>query len=170
MSILIIALVIVFVPILWIIFLPVNIRVDTTRGLYKISQPATISLSFHPHESRTVSFRVLGWPLDIRLKEKAKEGGNKRPRQSRSARMKSVNAWTHFFKGVIKSVGCRRFICRIDFDDVVLNAHLFPIAYLASRGPVVLDINFRKEYHLDVWIQVRVYRMLWTFICFSLTK
>lgn len=170
MSIFIIAFAILVVPVLWIIFLPVNIRVNTTRGLYNISQPGTISVSFRPQESPTVNFRVLGWPIDIRFNKKTNEPDKKGRKQIRSKRMKSFSAWRHLFSGVIKSFRCRRFICRVDFDDVVLNAQVFPIAYLASRGPVVLDINFGKRYHLDLWIQLRVYRMLWTFVRFSLTK
>jgi hypothetical protein len=170
MVILIIASVVVFLPVLWIIFLPVNIRLDTRQGLYKITQPATVSVSFHPSESPVIRIRVLGWPIEIRPKEGTIEADERQRKQRRSSRMKSFNAWRHLFSGIVRSFSCRRFICRVDFDDVVLNAQLLPIAYFSSRGPVVLDINFRKEYHLDVWIQVRVYRVLWSFIRFSLTK
>jgi hypothetical protein len=169
----IIVVIVLFVAILatlWIIFVPVNIRVDTKQDLYEVSQPGTLSVSFHPHESSAVRIRVLGYALDPRSRQKRKGVDKKLPKPNSSRRMRSFSAWKHLFRGVIKSFRCRRFNCRVDFEDVVLNAQLSPIAYYASRGSVMLDINFRKEYHLDVWIQVRVYRMLWTFVRFSLTK
>lgn len=168
MSILIVALVIVFLPVLWIICFPVNISVDTRRGLYRISQPATINVSFHPNESPAFRLRILGWPVDMRYREKVKQPDRKK--QRRSSRMKSPRAWMRLLSGVVNSFRCRRFICRVDFDDVVLNAQLFAIAYFSSSGPVVVDVNFRKQYELDVWIQLRIYRVLWSFMRFFVTK
>jgi hypothetical protein len=161
---------IVLVPVLWVIFVPVNIKVNSANGTYEIKQTGTVTMSLHPGETPLIRMRVLGFLVDCQRKEKAGIRGKSRPAKAHRENLKSPDAWLSLFKGMVNSFRCRRFVCNIDFDDVVLNAQLFPVGYFMSRGLVVFNVNFERKYLLDIWLQARVHRMLWAFIRFNLTK
>ncbi|HEY0744659.1 MAG TPA: hypothetical protein VGD40_24495 [Chryseosolibacter sp.] len=162
---------IVLFPLLWILFMPVNIQVNTQSHLYTIQQTGTVKWSFHPGESPSMKLRILGFPVEINRQAAARKDAREKKRATKSKKMrKSMDAWLNFFSRLVSSFRCKRFVCNIDFDDVVLNAQLFPVGPLLSRGPVVLNVNFERNYLLDIWIQARLHRMLWAFIRFYLTK
>ncbi|MFZ6014575.1 MAG: hypothetical protein ACOYXT_29820 [Bacteroidota bacterium] len=165
-----IILLVMIIPVLWIVFVPVNLKVNTARDLYEVRQTGTVAISLHPEIIPFVRMRILGFSIDMKGVGKQKKPGKKIDKKQRRKKVKSLGAWINLIKGVAKSFHCKRFICDIDFDDVVLNAQLFPIGYFASRGPVMLNINFERKNRLDIWIQARMHRMLWTFIKFYLTK
>jgi hypothetical protein len=164
--------VVLITPMLWMAFIPLNIRINTSSGLYEISQTGSVTMSLHPGETPFFKLNVLGFRIETLRKKptKLKASEEKRTRAKAKCKAKSLNAWLLLFNGIRRSFYCRRFVCSIDFDDAVLNAQLLPVGYFLSRGPVILNVNFEKKYLLDVWIQVRIYRMLWGFIRFYLTK
>lgn len=158
----------IIVLISWIIFMPVNIKINTTLDLYQVSQAGTVVISFHPHEAQPVAARIFGVKVNLR-KEKS-PGDEKIERKASKKMRKSPEAWSALFNGLLKSFQCRRFACSLDLGDVVLNAQLLPVLYALSRGPVRLRTNFTGEYFLDVFIQARINRMLWPVVRFFLTK
>ena len=139
---------VVVMPLLWVIFIPVNIKVDTARGLYEIKQAGTVTVSLHPGVAPLVRIRILGFRIDTHGKETAKRAGREKVKTRWPKRVKRSGTWIYLVKGIVKSFHFKRFICSIDFNDVVLNAQLFPIGYFASRGPVMFNINFEKKYLL----------------------
>lgn len=152
----------------WIIFMPVNIRINTASHRFQVSQAGTWGISFHPNADRPVVARVFGIKIDFR---KAKPAGNgKTARKVGKKIRKSPEAWLFLFRGLLKSFHCKRFVCSLDLDDVVLNAQLVPVLYFLSHGPVHLSTNFRKEYFLDVFIQVRISQIFWPLLSFFLIK
>jgi len=163
---------VILLVIMWMIFVPVNIRVNSAAGLYEIRQPGTIRTSWHPGEIPSVRMQVFGFSIDMQRREGEPHRRSVR-RQSGTPgerKRKSFASWLDFLHRLSRSFQCRRFVCNVDFDDVVLNAQLLPVGYLISRGPVVVHVNFEKKYLLDVWIQARVHRILWAFMRFHLTK
>lgn len=129
-------------------------------------------MSLHPDEIPFFRLRVLGFMVDTGKKLKARDKiPEKKTRSARQGRAgKSVSAWTDLFTRIMRSFRCKRFVCNVDTDDVVLNAQLFPVGYFISRGPAVINVNFERKYLLDIWIRVYVHRMLWAFIRFYLNK
>jgi hypothetical protein len=154
--------------ILWIVFMPVYIKVNTDEDLYTISQVGTVSFSYYPNEMGLIKFRVFGFAINLTGRPIPKEA--RLPVRKRKKHFaKSVDSWVYLLNGIVRSLYLKRLRCSIDFDDVILNAQLVPVLFFVSRGPLNLNINFRKEYCLDLLIQVRISRMLWTIIRF-LTK
>lgn len=159
----------ILVPIFWMVLTPINIRIDTKRDIYRISQPGTIMLVFNPGDAQPAKLRLFGFWMDLRSKVRP-NGPVKRPVAPSRRRTKSLAAWARLIRGMFNCIRCRRFILRVDLNDVMWNAQLFPLTYLATGGPLVLDINFRREYQLEVWLHVRLYRMFVPILRFFLTK
>jgi hypothetical protein len=155
---------------LWIVFVPIEIKVDTDCELYEIGQRGTIKMSFHPGQQQLVSIKILGFPIDISAKEAPGTDVRQSKKRRRPAIRKSLESWTYLITGVVKSFRCRRFTCNVDLDDVVLGAQLFPLASLVSKRPFYFNVNFEKKYYLETWVQVYPHRILWTLIRFFLTK
>lgn len=167
MMILVLLLVALIVLVSWVIFMPVNIVINTTLGLYQLSQAGTVVVSFHPNKGQPVVARIFGVKIDLRKGKPAAH--EKAVRKVRKKNSKPPEAWLLLFRGIMKSFCCKRFVCSLDLDDVVLNAQLFPVLHLLSHGPVRLSTNFRKECFLDAYIQARINRMLWPLLRFFLT-
>ncbi|HEY0770337.1 MAG TPA: hypothetical protein VGD31_08370, partial [Sphingobacteriaceae bacterium] len=109
-----------------------------------------------------MTLRILGFPVNTTNKPVLNDAHQKRhSKKSERKIRKSLNAWLDLFSGMISSFRCRRFVCKVDFDDVVLNAQLLPVGHLLSRGPILINVNFEKKYLLDIWLQARLHRMLW---------
>jgi hypothetical protein len=170
MIIAVIILSLIFIPVIWIVFVPVDLKINTTSGVYKVSQFGTVTMSLHPDERPVLRIRVFGFAIKTPSAAKEKPLQKKIAKKEKTKQIKSLKAWIELMNGVMKSFRCRRFICKIDFDDVVLNAQLFPVGYFINRGPVMVNVNFEKEYLLDIWIQARIHRIVWSFIRFYFTK
>jgi hypothetical protein len=168
--ILLIILTLILAIVFWIAFAPLNVVVNTAQNRYHVSQAGTVTISWHPNERRYFKIRVFGLNLNPHPKQRATLSSAKPTKKVKPQAKKSLNAWIFLFKGILKSFDVRRFEGTIDFDDVVLNAQLYPVFYFANGGATRLSTNFRGEYYLDIFIQGRIYRMLWTVIRFYLTK
>ena len=152
----------------WLIFMPVNIKVDTDRNLYEVSQAGTLTVVLLPGETPVARIRILGLPI-------GPIGGEARKKEPSSRKVKpparkSILAWMKLMSGVSNSFRLRKLECNVDLCDVLLNAQLFPLAFLISRGHVRIGINFQERYFLSLWIQAYLYRMIWAIIRFRFTK
>jgi hypothetical protein len=153
--------------ILWIVFVPVYLKINTNLDRYYVGQYGTVSISFHPGADSPLRLSIFG--LDVKsTKGKATKKALVEKRKRRPIR-KSPEAWLYLFNGVFNGFKLKRLVCAMDFDDVVLNAQLIPVALFMSRGSVHVNVNFHQEYFLDLLVQVRPNKILWTFIRF-LTK
>lgn len=159
---------IILALLLWVIFTPVYVRVDTTIDLYEVSQAGTIRMSLHPGEDTLFSMRVFGLQVPVKASEKPKKKPGERPKK-KSRFKRSASAWRYMIGGVLRSFTLQRLACSIDPDNVVLNAQLVPVLMLVNRGPVSINTNFNGQYYLQLRVKARLNRLLWTFIRF-LTK
>ncbi len=161
---------IIMLLVLWVLLVPVNFEINTDRGVFQIRQSGTITVSWHPYEKKPVRLRIFGVPVDVKRTKKRRSRETKIPTKARPQKVKSWLAWRRLFQRIRGSIRCRRFICRFDFGDVIMNAQVAPLAYYLSRGPVVLQVNFEKRYLLDLWIQIRMHMVLLAFIRFYSSK
>ncbi|MBL6448408.1 hypothetical protein JMN32_18995 [Fulvivirga sp. 29W222] len=162
----------ILVLLLWIVFTPLYVRVDTTLGLYEIHQAGTINMSLHPGEDEWWQVRVFGVRVRVKASEKPKKAKTpkKQGKGKKKSRFKrSASAWRCLVSGVVRSITLQQFACSVDLDNVVLNAQLVPVLMLVNRGPVSIHTNFNDQYYLQLRVKARLNRLIWTFIRF-LTK
>ncbi len=156
-------LVLVIAPILWIVFMPVYMRVDTGRRQYEIGQPGTLAISFHPWQRPFMTMRVFGFRITIVKKEK-KDQVIRRKKQNKWRIKRSHSAWLYLQRGIIRSMSVKKFICAVDLDDVVMNAQLSPLILFLNRGVVSVSTNFVDRNFICMEVECRLHKLLWT--CF----
>ena len=162
----------VIILLLWVLFVPVYILIESERNLYQIRQAGTVSISFHPDKKPLFRFSIFGFPIPTGGKDrsgKKKKDKKKKDKKSGPPFQRSGHAWLYLIKGLIKSFRVSFFRASIDTDDVVLNAQLVPVAMLLSRGPVNISTNFQGVNYLSLEIRLRLNKVAWAFIRF-LTK
>ncbi|WP_158858863.1 hypothetical protein [Lunatibacter salilacus] len=152
--------------IIWIIFKPIYLIVDTQNNKYTFSQVGTFHLSYSPVQRPR--FKVKFFGITIPNSEKSE----KKPVRKKNRKpfiKRSLSSWIFLIKGLLKSFRVKKLVGTADLDDVVLNSQLFAIYPFVNQGPVQLTTNFNNTYFLDLIIEARLNKMLYTFIIF-LTK
>jgi len=155
---------------LWITFVPLCIDINSEREWYCLYQPGTFSIHLFPSRGQPWSIRILGFPIKPANGRKNPKVTKPQRNKRKNTARKSVHAWRYLATGVAHSVHVRRFIVDIDLDDVVLHAQMVPILQLVNSQTVTLQTNMSNRSFVDISVVVRLYRMLWTFILFSIKK
>jgi len=163
---LLLILVMILMLVIWIIFVPVYLKIDTQNNIYLISQAGTFRLSYFPFRKPYICVKVFG----IELPDATKNGKEPERISKRKTFVKrSLPSWSFLIKGLINSFRIIKLKGTADLDDVVLHSQLYAIYPFINRGPVELTSNLNNLYYLDLIIEGRLYRILYTFIVF-LTK
>lgn len=163
----VIALLVLFL--LWIVFVPVYLRINTDLGQYEISQRGTLKLTLHPWESPVVRLRVIGFSINMQRKAKPPLPATGK-KEKRPVVRRSPAAWLRLQRGILRSLRLRRLECSVDLDDVVLTARLVPLLMLINRGAVSISTNYVDRNFLCVEVEGRINRILWTIFRFFIIK
>jgi len=155
--------------ILWIMFVPVHLRINTDMDQYEVSQAGTLKICYHPWQRPAITMRILGFRIDMTRKERAKLDAETKKKETRRIK-RSPSAWRYLIKGVFKSLRVNRFVCTVDLDDVVRSAQLVPLIMLINRGPVSVSTNFTNRYFLFLEMEGRINKVLWTILRFFTKK
>jgi len=152
--------------ILWIIFVPFYLKIDTDHDLYTVSQFGTFLLIFTPVQEPHFSVKVFGISVSEQGKSVKKEPGKKKRKPFIK---RSIQSWIYLIRGLLKSFRIKKLVGTIDLDDMVLHSQIYAIYPIINQGAVQLTTNLNNIYSLDMIIEGRLNKMLYTFITF-LTK
>ena len=98
--ILLLILVLIIGLIIWIIFVPVYIKIDTQNNLFLISQRGTFHLSFTPVQKPHIKVKVLGILVPDSNKPKSKK---EKKKKSKPLIKRSIRSWLFLIKALLKS-------------------------------------------------------------------
>lgn len=170
MVIIYILLILIFSLLLWVVFVPVYLRIDTAMGKYELSQTGTMRMSLCPGEAPLWRMWVLGFKVPITVGEKQRKVPvEKAPVNKKPNFKRSPAKWRYMIRCVLHSITLQRLLCTIDVENVVLNAQLVPVLMLVNRGPVSITTNLNGQYYLHLEVKAQLNKLIWTFIRF-LTK
>ena len=170
MTIVFIILVLLVSLILWVIFVPVYLSINTDVSHYEISQTGTLKLSFHPCQSPALRLRVFGFGINMKKKARPASARPSEKGKGKPAVRRSAAAWLYLQRGLFRSLRLRKLECAVDLDDVVLTARLVPFLMLVNRGAVSISTNYVDRNFLRVEAEGRINRMLWTIFRFYIKK
>jgi hypothetical protein len=151
--------------ILWILLVPVIIKLDTSRNLYRFMLPGIVSASVVPTAD---FFLIRCWVLFIpftidplRMKGRSKtkqEKVKKKKKRKRPSGRKLMKK----FRNVTRAIRLRRLELDIDTDDFLLNAWLVPaFAAVNSYRNIQMQVNFEGNLFLHLDVRTRIAAMLW---------
>jgi hypothetical protein len=155
--------------ILWLVFVPVYMVVNTRAGIYSVSQTGTFAVSLHPGQIPLLHVNIFGFRVQQGGEKKTLEKAPVTRKRKRTSKKKSLDAWLFLIDGIMRGFKCKKIECTIDSGDVVLNAQLVPIMMLMSNSLVRMSVNFRNENEVNLVLLCRLNKILWTIIRF-LTK
>jgi hypothetical protein len=157
--------------ILWIIFMPVLFQVDTENRIYRVNQRGIFDFSLHPGFKPFFRMRIMGFPVTMPAAEEKKEKKPKpKVKKKKSFIKKSFRTWRGLLKGVIRSFRIRKLRCRINSGDFVLNAKLFSILPVLQSGNSDIQVDFVNHSLLQLELELRINRLIWSGIVFIFKK
>lgn len=155
--------IILITPILWLLFAPMVLKIDTQQQLYYVRWVGIGSCRVKVMQDDLVlTLQLLFWkkemdPIEV-LVQQQKAQSSKKKKKKRSSR--SIKKWKRLGLRLMKSFTVKQFRLRLDTDDYVLNSYLFPVSRFLNFGPHQVSINYLGESSLQLQIENRLIRLL----------
>jgi len=152
---------------LWILLVPVIVRVDTEYNRYAVSLPGIFNVYVVPKDGL---FFLRIWIFFIPLKF---DPFRMRRRKSRKPRKKNPDkkkkrSWLRAFSNkkassrMLRAVKIRRLEMDIDTDDFTLNAWLVPVFTMVNGyDNIDLRVNFEGMLNANMEVRARLGEVLW---------
>ncbi|MEC7263719.1 MAG: hypothetical protein VXW38_08255 [Bacteroidota bacterium] len=141
--------------VLGLLFVPIQIYIDTDAAQYFFRLKGLLKFSLEPDEKEIIRARMRFlwkdrsfYPLARSLKPK-KQPDKKKQKSSR----RKFGIWKIF--RVLKSFEVREFICDLDTGDYIINAKMYPVFTFLNRYRGHFNINFQDRNHLLVDLRNR---------------
>jgi hypothetical protein len=159
----------------FILFAPLQLKIDSKLGVYHIDWGGIIEGNFIPdHDNLLQSklkLRILFWSRSIKpFLHRGKSVKKKRSKKDISEASKKKK-WKIPFKhpirkirAILNSFQIKDFEMNVDTDDYVMNAYLYPVFHLFSSKYRHLKINYEGKLELRFWVKNSGARLLYAFI------
>ena len=160
--------------ILWLIFSPFYIKVNTEYNQYQLTMPAVFKLYYQQNESPGIKIKFLFFTFSPEFKKNKKQNDNDRPIRTKNAKKKQKRALSprivaELVKKIFKSFKINRLQATIDTGDYTLNSHLIPIVLLAGIDDKI-NINYYNINHADLEIRGNLYKFLYLGMWFIIKR
>jgi hypothetical protein len=151
---------------LWILFCPVIIFVNTVNNQYHLMLPGIFKAVVVPSPEL---FYVRGWIFFIPFKyhpfrgkrKKKKEKPEKKPKKKRPRR---IGGNVRLLTDAVASFRIRKLRLDLDTDDFMLNAWLVPAFSLVNSKNIQMRVNFEGNSSLLLELRIHLGSLLWIFI------
>lgn len=155
----------------WVMWAPLRLEINSINGIYKMEWWPLVSANWLPETGLdVVEVQMLFFRKQIELSKLGKKqtppssAPVKAPVDSPQARKRTQMSFQEIFRlvtGLVKTFRVRQ--CRVwwDTDDFLINAWLYPVAYLRSSGVVQVSINFQGRRDVVLVVENRLSRVIW---------
>lgn len=155
----------VLMIILYLLFAPFYIEVNSITSLYRIRFHHLASISLKPvNGSVTLELNILFWKKQLNRSQNNEPGIQRiKDEKNKKTRKRSLSMQT--LKNLLMSFKLNTFDVLLDTGDVTLNGKLYPFFYLLGifiRKPV--QINFTGQSHIILEIENSLARLALAFI------
>lgn len=151
---------------LWILFAPIIIYMNTERHVYFFHMVGFLKVQPLWNDGGLrlgISLPVHRFEIDLLKKRKKKKKAKPKEREKSKKGWKAVKPTKDRILAVIKSFKIKQFKLSLDTGDYVTNALLVPAFYAANAKGIQATINFQGESHIlleisnTVWTIGRAY-------------
>ncbi len=151
---------------LWILFAPLIIRVDSDNQRYSLSLPGIFKAIVVPDDTL---FHIRLWVLFIPFRmdplgktmRRVEGPGRRDQKKGRRNISKLMRARIIALKEVTRSFKLKKLSLNLDTDDFILNSHLVPVFTTINYRDVNLTINYEGEISLFMVLTNRIASLLW---------
>ena len=150
---------------LWFLFAPLIIRVDSDNQRYSLSLPGIFKALVVPDDDL---FHIRLWVLFIPIKldplgksMKRAEGPAKKKKKRKRDLSKLMRARLIALKEVYRSFRLKKLRLNLDTDDFIVNSHLVPVFTTINNQNVNLTVNYEGDISLFMVLKNRIVSLLW---------
>jgi hypothetical protein len=156
---------VLLVTLLWILFGPVIIRVDTEDQHYYINLPGILKAAVIPTDILfKIRMRVFFIPFSFDPFAPRKRKPRERKPEKRRKRRMSLSKGSGMFRDMLGAFRIRRLRLDVDTDDEVLNAFLIPAFTAVNSEHIQLSANFEGRALLQMDMRTRLGSLAWVFL------
>lgn len=155
--------------ILYILIIPVTIKIDTYDNIYYVRMQGIWGFKLQKKNDiwkARFSLLFLKFKPDVFKKKKDKEQSTEvesKPKKIRKKRHGKIRILKLFFR-ILKTFNIRKIESDLDTGDFPLNAQLIPLFYSMNRRNVTLSVNFNGINNLYLVVYTRLYKVIYQII------
>jgi hypothetical protein len=151
---------------LWILFCPVTIFVNTDSNQYHLMLPGIFKAVVVPSSEL---FHVRGWIFFIPFKYhpfrgKKKKKKEKPERMPKKKRLRRIGGNVRLITDALGAFRIRKLRLDLDTDDFMLNAWLVPAFSMVNSRDIQMRVNFVGNSSLLLELRIHLGSLLWIFI------
>jgi hypothetical protein len=151
---------------LWLLFVPVTLFLNTDTSRYHLVLPGIFKAVVVPS---TTLFYIRIWIFFIPVRFHPFQGkaGKTREKPKKSVRkwkLKKFRGGKQIISDAIRSIRIRKLSLDIDTDDFMLNAWLIPVFSAVNSRDIQMRVNFEGTSSLLLNMQARIGTLLWIVI------
>lgn len=165
-----IILILVFLLVLWALWAPITLFIDSTQSEYRITWGRVLEVVGLADKDWKVYLQIRVFFYTTTIPLFPGTSGRKKPHRKKPAKKKKPGtlSFQKVFgagKRILRSFNIIQWEVDIDTDDYVLNAYLWPFFYLLTRTKGgYWNINFEGRMLFKCIIQNRLARIGWAFL------
>ncbi len=149
---------------LWLLFGPVIIFVNTKTNKYHLSLPGIFKAAVVPSKG-LVQVRVWIFFIPFRFDPfSMKKKDNKEKKPGRKKKRFRISGGLNMARNLLHAIRIRKLHLDIDTDDVILNARLIPVFSAVNSRNIRMQANFEGNASLLLDVRTRLGALLWAFI------
>jgi hypothetical protein len=164
-----IIIIIVLTPLLWLLFAPIFLLIDSGKNKYQAGIRGIFQLQIipHPEDIIRIYFRVFFLrfrfdPFKPSTEKKARK--KKKKKKHRRIKIPGFHLFRLFgkmaWKG-IKTFRIKKFVLNLDTDNIILNGYLIPTFVIVNNWKKVnLNINYSGDFYLNLLIEGRLINLI----------
>lgn len=170
MMVFLIIIILFFLFVAGLLFLPTILLIDTDNKLASVSIPGYFKAYLSQVENRwRFRFRILFLTLRFDYKKNRKKAIDKIPKKAKKKRKKLTPArMLPALRKFITSIKIRKLKANIDTGDFPLNAQLIAIVSQFNRSNIAIGINFEDKNSFYLKAVTHIYKLLWILIRYIL--
>ena len=151
---------------LWFLFAPLIIRVDSDNQRYSLSLPGIFKALVVPDDDLFhIRFWVLFIPFKIdplgRSMQRVEKTGKRKKKKRNRDISKLMRARLLALKELIRSFRLKKLKLNLDTDDFILNSQLVPVFTTINNQDLNLSVNFEGDISLFMVMKNRIASLLW---------
>lgn len=151
---------------LWLLFGPVILFLNTEANRYHLTIPGIVKLALVPTDE---IFHIRGWIFFIPFNYHPFRGGKKKRKEKTDKPEKKktkprFSGNLNMMIDAVRSVRIRKLFLDLDTDDFILNAWLVPVFSYVNTENIRMRVNFEGNSSLLLDLRLRLGTLLWILI------
>ena len=157
---------VLIVFLLWILFGPLIIRIDSENHTYSLSLPGIFKASAVPDDDLFyVRARIFFIPVKIKPFNRTVKESKPVKRKQRDL-TKSFQAGMMALKELVQSFSMKALRLNIDTDDFTLNSQLVPVFSVINTSRTRMTVNYQGDTSIYLILKNRMASLIWIGIKF----